>query len=95
MRRIESLHGIIRPDRDEAPPDAIFAIVPEDREFNLESKMKMKVPEVKLAIQTFVRLGVLSDGLQEKIRDEIKVMGEFDVSNLHQDTRNELEGKKL
>jgi len=89
MRKIESLHGIIRPDRDEAPPDAIFAITSADRCFNIKNELSNDVPVISLDVQMFVRMDVLSDGLKQQIKDEIRALPEFDRSNLHPDTIEE------
>jgi len=78
MRKIESLHGIIRPDRDEASPNEIFvATVPHDK------------PDMSLEIQMFARMNALSEELQGKVMEELSALPAFDRSKLHPDTIKE------
>jgi len=54
MRKIESLHGILYPERKEAPPHAILAYIKED-DYNYDLEMFVRMTSLPSEVQDIVR----------------------------------------
>jgi len=83
IRKVESLHGIIIPDRIEPPPDMIFVLVMQ------EPEVVDGIPTAQVEMETYARLKLLPKDLRDQVRKVLREQaGDWEIvrSKLHPKT---------